>query len=430
MDHISEDGINVSDVSTMNVENLKESLRKRNLSRKGKKDELRTRLLESIRMDNDEPKNYVDHTIPCKSCVNITDFNNFLSDFTDFKQHVTMRLSSLQDDKESEEITEMKRELRFLREELQNKKEIIKILQTDNEALRYNTQTPERAHQKQSEEFTYKSTINQTSHPTMNQQIRNNLPSTSNVQLSNRFEGLENQPSHNIWSINDENVFARKKHNSKAKQKHVNNRFIVQNPEQNTQQVRKSLSGNVTVPYNKRNKKFKNILIIGDSIIRHIDYRQLNNQLHCGKAFIKFFPGANVKQIEHYIIPHLIERSPDAVVIHAGTNDIRPRDPKQQIKSSMEIANNIINIAKACLEHGVTDVFISGITCRSVESDMKKILDTNCHLMNFCDGEQLHFISNNNIQKENLWDDGLHLNDSGLSILTNNFFTSLNRILI
>ena len=66
-----------------------------------------------------------------------------------------------------------------------------------------------------------------------------------------------------------------------------------------------------------------------------------DNQVNGSKVFVKPFPGATVTQLEHYIMPHLLEQSPDSVVLHIGTNNIRPRFSSHE-KSSLEIANNVI----------------------------------------------------------------------------------------
>ena len=410
---VVESGLNITDVSSMNVMILKENLKQRNLSSKGKKDELKMRLLDSIRVNNCQS---VCNDTARKDYVSISEHNALASDFTDFKEYVTNRLNQLEKGNESSKLVDLQREIKFLRDELNNKHEIIKILQQDNEALRSAQTTTASC----TNEF--KTIPRMSNKPEYNPQQQ--IQTTNPFLTSNRFNTLDNEPSYNIWNIHDDNSFTRKNRNATSKNNNKkSNRFIVQNPEQNSHYLRNNLTATGT----KKTKR--NILIIGDSIIKRVDHRFMNNNLSCGRAFIKSFPGATVKQLEHYIIPHLLERSPDAVVIHVGTNDIRPRDSRH-VKSSLEIANHVISVAKKCKEYGVTDVFVSGITCRSVDRDMKKVLDTNCHIMNQCNSENFHFISNNNIQLENLFEDGIHLGESGLRILNENFFTSLNRNLM
>ena len=427
MENDQNDGLKITDVSEMNVIKLKENLRKRNLSYQGKKDDLKKRLLQSINVED------LDFKHNHKNFVNIDDFDVLVSDFADFKQYVTDKLNRIYDEKHVEErLTTLERENHFLRDELNNKKEIINILMKDNECLRNETlQVPDKN----------KAPVNRpTGNNNLHQTLLNNNKAALNVtkqknnttsfqlQTSNRFANLDNEPSFNVWN-NDDNSFVRKKRNfnnngNNNNNNGNNNRFIVQNPENNSKFHHKSTNKRTT--YSRKKRK---VLIVGDSIIKYVSHRRLNNQLNGGKVFVKSFPGATVSQLEHYIVPHLFEQAPDSVVLHIGTNNIRPRFPSHE-KSSLEIANSVISIAMKCVEYGVKDIFISSITCRANEIDMEKIMETNCHLMNLCAENQFHFISNSNIQLTDLWEDGLHLANSGVNILTENFFTSLDRNLI
>ena len=51
-------------------------------------------------------------------------------------------------------------------------------------------------------------------------------------------------------------------------------------------------------------------------------YATVSKELHSGKAFFRSFSGANSKQLNHYIIPTLVDDKPDVVLLHVGTNDI------------------------------------------------------------------------------------------------------------
>ena len=55
-------------------------------------------------------------------------------------------------------------------------------------------------------------------------------------------------------------------------------------------------------------------------------------------AYFRSFSGETSKQLDHYIIPSLVDDKPDAVIIHVGTNDILYNE------SYEDIARNIIKI--------------------------------------------------------------------------------------
>ena len=72
----------------------------------------------------------------------------------------------------------------------------------------------------------------------------------------------------------------------------------------------------------QRNK----ITIIGDSMLKMLNPTLLRKSLK-RSIRIKTFPGARFKDMEHYIKPTL-ESSPDYLIIHAGTNDLKYKSTK------------------------------------------------------------------------------------------------------
>ena len=91
------------------------------------------------------------------------------------------------------------------------------------------------------------------------------------------------------------------------------------------------------------------------SHIKRIRRNYFNKELKNGKAIFRSFSGANTKQLDHYILPPLVDDKPDAVIIHVGTNDILTNANHE------EIARNIIKTGLNCKNHGVNDVVISSV---------------------------------------------------------------------
>lgn len=59
------------------------------------------------------------------------------------------------------------------------------------------------------------------------------------------------------------------------------------------------------------------------------------------------FIGANIKSLDHFISPTLVEDKPDTVIIYIGSNDITHNTIDQiEVKDT---ANRIINIEKRCV---------------------------------------------------------------------------------
>ena len=169
----------------------------------------------------------------------------------------------------------------------------------------------------------------------------------------------------------------------------------------------------VTVPgnrsYSSTTKFGKKICVVGDSHIRRIKRNLFNNSLYGGKAHLNCFSGTNIKRLEHFITPNLVEDRPDVVIIHVGSNDITHNTVDQiDVK---DIANRILNIGKKCLSYGVKEVIISSIFIKNQFKLTRIIREVNDLLRDECRRNNFQFISNDNITREVLWRDDLHLND-------------------
>ena len=76
------------------------------------------------------------------------------------------------------------------------------------------------------------------------------------------------------------------------------------------------------------------------------------------------------------------------------------------------------------------DAFISPVVCRAQNTLNDKVITVNSILKQVYKLNGLGFIDSSNICSEHLFDDGLHLNDNGKVILTNNFMNVLNRFIL
>ena len=69
----------------------------------------------------------------------------------------------------------------------------------------------------------------------------------------------------------------------------------------------------------------KKTLMIGDSHIQRFKREKLQNSFDNAKSFVSCFSVAKMEGLPHYIIPSLLKKKPDTVVIHVGSNNITPR---------------------------------------------------------------------------------------------------------
>ena len=131
-------------------------------------------------------------------------------------------------------------------------------------------------------------------------------------------------------------------------------------------------------------------------------YRHVN-----GQCSFKSFPGANSKDLNHYVIPTLNNVKPDVALIHVGTNDVRKRNGN--FRDENEIANEILEVGRNCRKNGVNKVFVSSIVCRRKPEENDLVQKINRSVMNMCVNEGYIFVDNSSIGTDHFWNDGFHI---------------------
>jgi hypothetical protein len=168
----------------------------------------------------------------------------------------------------------------------------------------------------------------------------------------------------------------------------------------------------------------RRIFIAADSMTQRIRKKELYSHIN-GFATIKSFPGVTPNYLHHYILPHLIEHCPDTLLLHVGTNDLTNRD-----KSASQIAEDILSAGKTAIRFGVNSILLSGLVLRrnGVPLEIKRknvnaILKENCTL-----NPSFSYIDNDNITLDDLYEDRVHLVESGSIKLANNFINAINAL--
>ena len=157
-------------------------------------------------------------------------------------------------------------------------------------------------------------------------------------------------------------------------------------------------------------------VIIGDSIIRNIQGWQLGKEVG-HRVVVKSFAGATTSDMSHYVKPTL-DKKPDQIILHAGTNDIGKLSPS-------EIADNIVDLAREIESSTDAQVIISELVTRSDLSASGDVDAVNKRLRKFCNQRQWHFIRHDDIHSTDLNRGGLHLGETGIAKMYNNFADKL-----
>ena len=134
------------------------------------------------------------------------------------------------------------------------------------------------------------------------------------------------------------------------------------------------------------------------------------------RVVVKSFSGATTKAMKDYLKPNL-ELSPDQVILHVGTNDLKSKEPQQVAGSVVDLARQIENSSDAT-------VIISELVQRR-DGFNEAVKTVNKQLKFYCRQNGWKFIQHQNISEKELNKGGLHLNFKGNQQFFENFQMSL-----
>ena len=123
---------------------------------------------------------------------------------------------------------------------------------------------------------------------------------------------------------------------------------------------------------------------------------------------LKYFSGRRTK-----------EEKPVIGVIEINSNDID--FPQLRLNNVENIGKDITNIGKKCRKSRIFKVIISSALVKNNIKVTKFIRHLNYFLRNLCLMNDFYFISNNNISRDFIFQDGVYLNKDGACILAGYF---------
>ena len=123
----------------------------------------------------------------------------------------------------------------------------------------------------------------------------------------------------------------------------------------------------------------------------------------------------------HYIDPTLQEQNFKVVIIHIGINDILYYSSSRQINL---LPQNIKEIGKKCISYKVKYVFISSLTFNASISH-KLLNEVNEIIERVWLENSYYYSKNGNVYENDLFKDGLHLQNSGKKIVSQIFIVNL-----
>ena len=178
----------------------------------------------------------------------------------------------------------------------------------------------------------------------------------------------------------------------------------------------------------KDHKGNENIIVIYSDSIANC-YRnnkvRINNSIRSGQIRFRNSPGTTSGELLNYIDSTLAERNYDTTIVHVGINDIINDD------SSTKVENLVLNLEKIAIKlkkYGIKNVCLSGLVF-TTRIYLPLLNQVNKCVLDIFKAHNISFINNDNIIRNDIYSDGLHLLRSGKFLLSNNFIENINNFL-
>ena len=147
--------------------------------------------------------------------------------------------------------------------------------------------------------------------------------------------------------------------------------------------------------------------MIDDSVLEGLDEWKMSSKR---VVKIRKFPGATTDDMYHYLMP-LLQKQPDNVILHVGTNDA----------STCNFKTNIVHISKItkCKFISLKPIMRSDTAAGKVT-----IEEVNKQLNDF----DFDMIDNSNLSRAHLNGRGLHLNTKGMLQFVKNLIEGIQKL--
>ena len=151
-------------------------------------------------------------------------------------------------------------------------------------------------------------------------------------------------------SDNDRSVYESKR---SERNKHKSKRPLTQTAYQKQHQQsseKKTQTENGAGSQNGQNnnyRKKRNVEICGDSMTKHLQAYRIGRSTN-ERVVSKSFSGATFKNLKHYIVPTL-EKKPDELILHIGTNDLKDSAPKEIVRDIMALKEFVSSQTKVTI---------------------------------------------------------------------------------
>ena len=241
------------------------------------------------------------------------------------------------------------------------------------------------------------------------------MPATKLI-LQNRFDMLNDESGENISSPELDSTEQKSENiNSQINNYRTKERSKFENKKkaQTHNQKGKKKTGDET-----QKEKNNKVLVIGDSMVKHIDRQKIERAAGC-QSVVHSYSGARVEQINSKIKEYWSEGEQyDTVVLHVGTNNLVSEDPEKVAAKMDELIENLKDHAKKIAVSSVIKRYDNRVPASNITY-------FNNLVNNLCSNRNITFLNNDHIDRSFLNRSNLHLNQLGDRVLGSAYCTYL-----
>ena len=195
----------------------------------------------------------------------------------------------------------------------------------------------------------------------------------------------------------------------------------------NTVSLNASYSLQPPVKHKSNSKGKRNLFVVGDSHIKRVEKDLIVQHLSDKNISLKCknFDGADVRRIQHHLLPSLHEEQIDSIIIHGGKNGISLN--RRHTARPQDLAKKIIDISNVYKSFCIAKTTISSVLPRKDLELQKRVYETNIYLKDLCGFYGFSFIDESHITEDYLNYDQIHLNKVCSFLLGQNFVSHFNK---
>ena len=156
-------------------------------------------------------------------------------------------------------------------------------------------------------------------------------------------------------------------------------------------------------------------LVTGDSMFGHIDETRMSRKF---KVKVRPFSGAKTEDMFHYLVP-LLEKMPDYVILHVGTNDAIDYEASDIAKKILQVKEFVKLRVPNC------KVIISRPIKRHDNDNASRVIE---EVISQFQKVTTDMIGNENIEKKQLGKRGFLLNGFGLKKFAQNLIVDIREL--